>query len=63
MLILGSALFLTRTLIQFDEAKVVTNILSTTEDLGRAKFPKIVMKNIYSVRLVINYVTRKTFSK
>ena len=39
-----------RTLHQFRDAKVVTNLVSTTENLVKAKFPKIVMKNNYEVR-------------
>ena len=39
-----------RTLNQFVEAKVVTNILSTTEDLSKAEFPKLVLKNKYNLR-------------
>ena len=57
-----------RTLTQFEEAKVVTNILSTTEDLAKAKFPKIVLKNLYELRQVnialimfINILYRQSF--
>ena len=50
-----------RTLNQFVEAKVVTNIQSTTEDLSMAKFPKLVLKNKYDLRWrkKINYTSCK----
>jgi len=39
-----------RTLKHYYQAKVVTNLLTTTEDLRKAKFPKIVVKNNYNLR-------------
>lgn len=48
---LGAACyFTTNTVTQFTTSTVVTNIQSTTEDVTKAKFPKIVLRNKYGLR-------------